>query len=664
MCLPDRTFFDLMRLYLGEIKTPFNKQRLVERLIGFLSKPEMQNRAASSLDRLDIQILTAIHILPVTTQGALLLFLASEYSVRTRLVNMEERLLIYRSDYEDSENVVGKVYKINPLLYKAVEYLLDTAVFFLPKETGEPQNKGTLTDDLVLIGLYTFFLKNAATLKINGTFKLKTAKQLNTLFQNTAPDSDHIETLCTGLQQLGLLIRNEASLVPQQERWGEFFKRTPFDRKMYLMAAICGHARREILRMRAQFFSDFLTALEPEGIYTDEILKRFFWFLFQKLFFETDKGALIFPFIRTATGDEGDIINTMKGLGFLLPIGEGWQLNTAVFFQEPVEQPLIVSPSFEITALPYTSFEHIFPAFNCAEPVSILTAGRFEITRGACLRCFEKCSTDDELISLLDKAAGGRLPQNIKASIAEWYAQCTAVGLYRGFVLAVAEDKRKLFQQNERLQKIIYKELADGVYLVKQMELEAIRAVVKSTGLEATYYNISGMSRQTGLELIPIERRASEVEVSGEGYQERDKRQFIREKEYRAYLRKLEQRLETLPVSSENKRNLKEKIVKKLILTEEQLCGMPADTEIRAVSGLDFLGKIRLAELVIAGRNLLEIDVEEPSGHRMITGMPIAIEKEGGDAVLLIRGQDDQSYERISVALIVKMRALRDSLFS
>jgi len=36
--LPERTFFVLMRLYLGEIKTPFNKQRLVESLGGFLSK--------------------------------------------------------------------------------------------------------------------------------------------------------------------------------------------------------------------------------------------------------------------------------------------------------------------------------------------------------------------------------------------------------------------------------------------------------------------------------------------------------------------------------------------------------------------------------------------------------------------------------------------------
>ena len=67
--LPDRTFFDLMRLYLGEIKTPFNKQRLVEKLAGFLSKPEVQRIIVKSLDSLDILILTAVYCLPVTTRS-------------------------------------------------------------------------------------------------------------------------------------------------------------------------------------------------------------------------------------------------------------------------------------------------------------------------------------------------------------------------------------------------------------------------------------------------------------------------------------------------------------------------------------------------------------------------------------------------------------------
>ena len=33
-------FFDLMRLYAGEIKTPYNKQKLIETLTAFLHREE------------------------------------------------------------------------------------------------------------------------------------------------------------------------------------------------------------------------------------------------------------------------------------------------------------------------------------------------------------------------------------------------------------------------------------------------------------------------------------------------------------------------------------------------------------------------------------------------------------------------------------------------
>ena len=38
--LPDKQFFNTVRLYLGEVKTPYNKQRLTEQLAGFIRKEE------------------------------------------------------------------------------------------------------------------------------------------------------------------------------------------------------------------------------------------------------------------------------------------------------------------------------------------------------------------------------------------------------------------------------------------------------------------------------------------------------------------------------------------------------------------------------------------------------------------------------------------------
>lgn len=664
--LPDRTFFDLMRLYLGEIKTPFNKQRLVEKLAGFLSKPEVQRIIVKSLDSLDILILTAVYCLPVTTRSSLMIFLSSAFSLQTRLINLEERLLLYRTDQTYSSLAIAKTYRINPLLSLALEPFLNPSMLFVAHETGAAQSRESLCDDIALAGLYSFFLKDSAVLKTNGTFKIKIEKQLQSIFQDVASDIGSFELLCTGLQHIGLLIRNEGCLIPQQERWGEFFKQKPLDRKMYIVAALSGHTRRDILRQRAQFFTDFLTALNPQGLYTDEILKRFFDYLFQKQVIDINGEYSIFPGMHIGQYTSEDalkIIGWMKALKFLLPMGEYWQLNTAVFSQEMVEQPLIADPSFEITIMPFTSLEHIFPVLNCMEPIAILTTGRFAITRAACLRCFERCETDTGLIEALNAAAGGLLPQNIKVSITEWYLQCTAVGLYHGFVLTVAEDKRKLFQQHAQLQNIIYKELADGVYLIKQLDRSSIRTVVKSAGLDVTCYNAALTEWTVASRLASIEYRPLQLETL---YADANSTRGIAapEQNYREYMRSLEALVDSMLISRDDKQNLKEKIAKKLIVTQEQLYGKPIDSDAREVSGLDFLGKIHLAETAIAERNIVEVSVEEPTGQRTITGIPIAIEKTAHDAVLLIQVQDSKTCERASVARIIKMRAFRDSLFS
>jgi len=660
--LPERTFFLLMRLYLGEIKTPFNKQRLVESLGGFLSKVETQRTIIQSLDRLDILILTAVDTLPVTNRGALLIFLSSETTLQTRLTNLEERLILYRNGYTDDYDRVINNYSINPFLYKSIEPLLDSHSLFLPQQKKEPQRAVTLCDDLVLAGLYTFFLKETDVLKMNGAFKVRAEKQLKAVFQDAATDVRCFKMLCTGLQNLGLLIREEASFIPQQGRWEEFFKQKPFDRKMYLAAAVYGHIRRESMQRRAQFFSDFLTSLDPRGVYDDTVLKRFFDFLFQHLHIETNGDASIFPDMMLE--DELTMIETLKTLKFLLPVGEYWQLNTASFNQESLEQPLIAAPSFEMTILPFTALGRIFPVLSCMEPVSILTTGRFTITRAACLRCFERCSTDKALIALLDEATGGILPQNIKVSISEWYLQCTAVGLYYGFVITVAEDKRKLFQQNAGLQDIIYKELAGGVYLIKQMDLDSVRTMIKSAGLDVTFYTTDASRRYTVAGFASIEHRYSVIDSVDEKAKKRQAPQYEQEKDYSEHIRELQDLVDTMPIDQCNKQSLKEKVAKKLIITKEQLYGAPADTEGREVSGLDFLGKIHLAETAIADADRLEVSIDGVSGRRIVIGIPIAIEKTEHDAVLVIQEENAKYKEKISIAGIIKMRSFRNSFFS
>jgi uncharacterized protein TP_0021 len=659
--LPSKTFFDLMRLYLGEIKTPFNKQRLVEKLTGFLSKPSTQAIIVKGIDRIDAMILAAVHILPMASKDTLLSFLSSESAIPARLVNLEERLLLYRTDYTGNSMTTAKVYCINPLLYKAIEPLLDSTALFLPEYTSQVQTAIMPCDDITLIGLYTFFLKETSVLKADGTFKQRIEKQLQTVFQEAASKPQGFELLAEGLQNLGLLLRNEAQLIPQQERWEAFCKYTPPDRKLYIAAAVCGHTRRETLHLRAQFFADFLNALQPEGCYTDGALLRFFDFLLKKQLLESVRDMPLFPGIQS-TESKLTIINYLKVLKFLLPTGQYWQLNTSYSSRETAEQPIIAAPSFEVTILPYTAIGSILPVLRCMEPVSVLTTARFTISRAACMRCFAQGDTDKTLTDALAMATGGTLPQNIAVSITEWYLQSTAIGLYHGFVMVAAEEKRKLFKQNQQLQNMIARELADGVYLMKPVDLESIRTILHTAGLDATFYHPAAHTRYTATPLVPLTQHRSFLDTFAACTSEQHR--FKQEREYRDYIKELETIADTLPLNQEEKQNVKEKIAKKLIILPEQLMNVPSGTEIREASGLDFLGKIHLAESAITAQQLLELTVDTSVGQQVITGIPSTIEKAENDAILLLQEPGKNTFEKISIARILKMRTLQDSLFS
>ena len=661
LCLPDKIFFNIMRLYLGEIKTPFNKQRLAEQLQGFLSKSSTQDIIVQSLDRLDIFILTAVKIMHPATKEMLIRFFSSEPALQKRLKNMEERLLIYScGGYGDCTGAENPHYLLNPVLSPALEALLDSRFLFLPETVGEAESKMTVADDLILAGLYTFFLRETAVLKTDGLLRLNAEKKLQRIFPDFAAEMFRVSLLCSALQALGLLVKNDVNLIPQEERWKEFLKKRPFERKMYLGTASCGGGRREVLQLRAKVLADFLSSLDPRGLYSVETLRRLYCMAVQKNCPTAGYAAVR---VQDSLLAGGQLIEAAEALHFLLPAGEYRQVNSAVFLQHTIEQPLIAEPSFEVTILPYTSFERIFPVLSCMEPVAVLTAGRFEITKAACSRCFEKNDTDETLIGLLQQAAAGALPQNIQVSISDWYLKCSAIGLYHGFVLSVAEEKRELFRQNAQLQGIICKELAEGVYLLKHIDIDTIRSLIKSAGLDAAFYRPVDVQRYAPVQLAPLEYVRQVVEADEGAYEQFQEALCAREKAFGSRMQRLEEIAESLPISAEEKRTLKERIAKKLILSEEALHSASVDSEKREVSGLDFLRKIHLAETAITGQHHLEVHFDDQAGTRIVEGLPVSIEKRDSDAVLSIRVRESGRYEKISIARTSKMVMVQQPFF-
>ena len=135
--LPDAHFFELIRMYLGEVHTPYNKPKLIEELGAFLRKEEHRKTLVSLLSESDVQLICAVHFIQNATQEKVAAFFAGEYSfaaVYERLLNLEERLILYRhGDVQSRKTIIS----LNPMLDDVLAPFLREAVLLSEPVTME-----------------------------------------------------------------------------------------------------------------------------------------------------------------------------------------------------------------------------------------------------------------------------------------------------------------------------------------------------------------------------------------------------------------------------------------------------------------------------------------------------------------------------------------------
>ena len=136
--MDDSRFFNLMRLYLGEIKTPYNKQKLIEALSAFLQKKENRSILLTLLSANDLTVISAIIHIAQCTEEKLLSFFASDFSftaLHDILINLEERLVLYRCMQKGEKN---ECYAVNPLIQQDVQKLAVIRLLLPPNDYTPP----------------------------------------------------------------------------------------------------------------------------------------------------------------------------------------------------------------------------------------------------------------------------------------------------------------------------------------------------------------------------------------------------------------------------------------------------------------------------------------------------------------------------------------------
>jgi hypothetical protein len=309
MTLPDTAFFDLMRSALGNIKTPFNKQKILEDLSTFLSRPEIQETAAAFLDDADRRIIAAIAVLGEPLPGELESFFSGEYSyaeLHGLLINLEERFIVYRFR-EDGLFRIALNPRLEPILAPVAA---GRSLLFSPgpekpepqagtgprlsPETGAPPDPGVQAEPApaaalagplsgrLLAALFSFFLSGRNFFKPDapdrgGSFspRKKAVDEGEKLF----PGLD-TETIAGALLSLGVLEQDGEKFRAEGKRLSAFRELSPVCRLEYLAAGAAlylqsfepnplpGYIHRSLLKNTARFINSLLASLgfgDPSG---------------------------------------------------------------------------------------------------------------------------------------------------------------------------------------------------------------------------------------------------------------------------------------------------------------------------------------------------------------------------------------------------------------
>ena len=685
--LPDKQFFNTVRLYLGEIKTPYNKQRLTEQLAAFIRKEENLTSLLTLLDVFDIKVLTAISLIPNATQESLLDFFHGEYSITelyAEIINLTERLLVYRqkAPYSEKEYI-----KINPLIRQNLQPYLDTKLIF-PEYTAQKPS----TDDVFVItpnllaAFITYIRIRGISCKSDGTIKKNDKKRLAEIFPNK---DNFIQLLMNAFVNLSLVFEDEqiSSYVLDSARMKKFAELPEFQQYALLCAAAVSRFSRDGLKKEAQLLIDCLSSIPETGCPLESILRLAFL-----AGTSTDDGSAdtkksrfsrILEAARQEAGAEPEqnaelldrmlecaiefglvqkVGKTDKGVELYkasLPVVECSRSENIETTGNGAPKVVNIDSTFTVTLMPGLSLKELLPLTDFLFVRKFGVVAEFEITRQSVSEGFDSDLTPETVFERLEKYSYYPVPQNLKINITEWYNSYSSAKLYYGYILKVTESNISFAENNPNIKKYIKEKLADGIYLLNLPAGTEISTFIEESSLEfmgnvktsVTKSEYSGFPILRGGHKPMVLETSNFIEAKKTSIAEADK-----------ILKSLKASLKTLDMDKAVKESLEHRISNRLILSEAQLKSASIRTEILEADGMDFSGKVHLIEAAVKEEDMMEIRMPSADGSGeffTILGVPLSISKQPGEAVMRFQIEPTKSIENLLVSRITHLRRLR-----
>ena len=680
--MPEEQFFKLIRLYLGEVQTPYNRQRLISQLASFIKNAENTQSILSYLDKKDITFLTAIYLIPNVSQQTLLDFfsgigLSDFYAT---LSNLSERLIIYSTKDKYSDNVC---YHINPILFEPLKpYLSIESIFPEHKIENHFVEDSFCLSQNFLAAFISYIRINKIGCKNDGTIKKNDFTKLEEIFLEQIC---YLQLLVNAFLNLSLLKDDGKSFILNNSRIEEFAKLSQFEQYSLLCVASCCHFSREGLRKYAQLLMNVLNSIPEEGFSAKEVLRllvlastqkenkssfgtksRFSQILEQtkikeqsensnqesnvsaNLFEVMIESAISFGLLTfSGTTENGTKIYKKNKLPELIPITDN------------IPKVLNIDSSFTVTLMPGLSLDSLLPLLSF---ISIKKSGivtEFEITRQSISVGFDEGWNPNSIFSELEKFINYELPQNLKINVLEWYKSYNSARLFSGYVLKVTDSNIAIAENNPKIKKYIKEKLAEGIYLLDISIDSDIKTFIKDSGLDFLGKIQQAEPSPENLSFPKLFENPS-VLISLEETLKSSNKKILNVKESHQKITKLEELVKQKEISQQQKESLLYKISNRLILSENQLNSTSIRTEILEADGMDFAGKNHLIEVAIKEDDMMELTFPSgnSSGFFTIVGKPLKIVKQVGESIVEFQCEPSKEIENFLISKITHLKRI------
>lgn len=666
LALPDKIFFNTMRLYLGEIKTPYNKQRLVSQLASFIKNEKNTNAILTLLDETDVKVLTAISKISNVTQEILVDFFKESFSsteIFSEIINLQERLIIFTK-----ENSGKNLLFINPFLKEALKPYLNLSLLLPVSQVQNfSQKDNFVLSPNFLASFISFVRMYGISCKADRNLKKNDIQRLETVFPQK---QKCIQLLVNAFINLSLLKENEKGFELDDLRIQTFAEFLPELQYALLTAASVSRFSIEGLRKESQLLLDVISSIPETGFSRDSILKM--TFLIGSYTKEGDaftKKSRFLRMLEDAKKDESfdvsqnanlldRMIDSAIEFGLLISLGTNSE-NQEIYIKSQTNQysedsdlkVLNIDATFFVTIMPGLSLKKLLPLTNFLLIKKCEVVTEFEITKKSVSISFDKMWTPEKIFSEMEKFSYYELPKNLKINISEWYTSYSSAMLYHGYILKVQDKSLTFVENNPIIKKYLKEKLAAGIYLLNIPYDKDVSNFIKESGIDFLGKIKESNSFSEHI-IFPNLTSGRKSDLLVQNSDEKFEKTSL--EKAKTLQKSLKLALENKDIDKNLKVSLEHRISSRMILSLEQLEIANIRTEIIEADGMDFAGKIHLIEAAIKDKEILEIEISQQNST--IVGIPQILSKQIGEAVL--RFQVEPSKEIITI-LVSKISHLK-----